>query len=632
MISLKPDAVAPGEMGTSVRKILFARLILYSLAIGAVVILADFVVELRDSVTEQATADIRAEAAVFTQDVRNLVAATIDDVSSVGALFESSALVSEQEFFRFVSRSNLLRGQQKVHSIMVMPLIDGEHLPKFLAALDARKDVRATMGYEDSLIEIVEGRDLYAPAIYVESMADRSELLGYDLATSPERMQVARSALLAFQPHMTPPTQIRPDAEGTPESIMIIGAVKSEGNIGMRNYLPEDAERSLLIAAIFTPKIVIAEMMRLHGKTRFTLRITDQTDEQIHPVFETATPFDPATRVQEEKIVLGNRVWVLEYGVLGLMMSNRAIDRFIVLGLIGAIAILALAIALDRLLRIRGHLEQTVHERTLELEDANEALTEAAQKASAESEAKSMFLAHMSHELRTPLNAVIGYGQMLQSEIYGRLGDDRYKDYAKTIVDAGSIQLSLVEDLLALSALESEGRNLRKTDIDLDSLIQRCVDLVQTKADQENITVTVETQAGGATLSSDERAVQQILTNLLSNAVKYTDPGGAVVLRVEKDRASRTIITVEDTGIGIPEEQLDKVLQPFNRAHEDSYKTHEGVGLGLSIVRGLVDACGAEIQISSTPDVGTTVRVTFPAISKLAGRPGKTGTVETQAL
>lgn len=603
------------------KKILFARLALFGVAVGAVVILFDFATELRDSVLEQARADIRAEASVFTHDVRNLVSAMIDDVSSVSAFFESSDLITEQEFSRFVSRSNLVNGRHPLHSVAVMPLVKAENFAKFTAAVDARKFVRETIGYGETKINFVEGRKLYAPTIYVESIEDRDVMLGHDIASDPETMKVARAAMLGYQPLMTSPSKVIQGFEYNKQSVMIIGSVKTQGNLGLRYYLPEEAERSLLIAAVFSPETAIERLLLSHDKSRFTLRVTDQTDKDPFLLFESRERFDPANLLQQEKVVLGNRVWVFDYGNPAIMMPDRDFDRFIVLGLVGAIAILALALALDRLIRSRGQLEQIVHTRTMELEHVNKALVRAVDKASAESEAKSMFLAHMSHELRTPLNAVIGYGQMLQSEIYGKLGDDRYRDYAQTIVDAGSIQLALVEDLLALSALESDGRNLKKTDIDLDALIQRCVDLIQTKADQDNITLTVESELSGATLSSDERAVQQILTNLLSNAVKYTESGGSVTLRVEKDTASRTIMTVEDTGIGIPEDQIEKVLQPFNRAHDDSYKTREGVGLGLSIVRGLIDACGAEIQISSTPDVGTTVRVTFPAISKLAEAP-----------
>ena len=137
-----------------------------------------------------------------------------------------------------------------------------------------------------------------------------------------------------------------------------------------------------------------------------------------------------------------------------------------------------------------------------------------------------MFLAHMSHELRTPLNAVIGYGQMLEAEIFGKIGDERYVDYAKTIVDAGNIQLSLVEDLLALTALDSDGRDLAKSDIEIKALANRCLDLVRTKADEKSITLKLNSSLRDEILSSDERAVQQILTNLLSNAVKFTEEGG----------------------------------------------------------------------------------------------------------
>ena len=599
------------------RKIVLARVVLYAVAIGAVIILFDFVVELRRSAEEQQMTDLRAETTVFTQDVKRIISTTIDNVSSVGAFFESSDVVNEQEFSRFVIRSNLLTGQNHVRSIAVMPLIKSDNLSKFITALDARQDVRATVGYGSTEIKLVDGRDLYAPSIYVESAEGRDEMLGYDLASDPERMRIARASLLAFQPHMTTPTRLVLDGDKNRLGVMIIGAVKSAGNLGLRNYLPTQADRSLLIVASISPDIVINGLIRAHGATRFTLRVSDQTDDVEKTIFETPIRFDTTTKVQQTKVVLGNRVWVFDYGYPGLVMRNPVVDRFMFLGLIGAVAILALAVALDRLLRIRGRLEQDVRDRTMELENVNTALLETAQKASAESEAKSMFLAHMSHELRTPLNAVIGYGQMLQAEIFGKIGDERYLDYAKTIVDAGTIQLSLVEDLLALSALESDGRDLTKSDIDIKALANRCLDLVRTTADEKSITLRLNTVVGDAILSSDERAVQQILTNLLSNAVKFTGEGGHVSVNIDQNQNGQTIIAIEDDGIGIPEGQVDKVLQPFSRAHADPYHTHEGVGLGLSIVRGLAGACGATVRIKSTQGIGTRVTVRFPVISSL---------------
>jgi signal transduction histidine kinase len=602
------------------RNLRVARVALYAVAIGAVIILFDFFIELRESAKEQVMTDLRAETSVFTQDVLRAVSTTIDNVSSVGAFFESSDLVNEQEFSRFVTRSNLLRGNKHVQSISVMPIVYRDHLQSFLAAMDARKYVRATIGYGEIKIEEVQGREIYAPAVYVESVAGRDTILGYDLASDPIALNVARASIMAFQPHMTPPARVTlPNGEEVIQ-VKIIGGVKYGGDLGMRYYLPEGAERSLFITAIFRPDAAINDLLGTQVSPRFTVRVTDYTEDKPIHIFETEQEFTPATLVHQDQIVLGNRLWAFEYGYPGLATGNQVVDRFLILGFIGVAAIIALAVALDKLLHIRGRLEQDVHDRTRALESANAALIEAAQKASAESEAKSMFLAHMSHELRTPLNAVIGYGQMLQGEIFGKIGDERYVDYAKTIVDAGTIQLSLVEDLLALTALDSDGRDLSKSDIDINALVKRCIDLVQTKADEKSIKIRFESSAKSKVLSSDERAVQQILTNLLSNAVKYTPDEGKVTVHLDESKERETIVTVEDNGIGIPAEQVDKVLQPFSRAHEDPYQTHEGVGLGLSIVRGLCDACGAKVRLKSKQGVGTWVTVTFPLESPLSSQ------------
>ena len=189
--------------------------------------------------------------------------------------------------------------------------------------------------------------------------------------------------------------------------------------------------------------------------------------------------------------------------------EHRDSNAYIFLGAVGVLLILALTFALDRLIEGRGVLETQVNDRTEQLHSMNEMQTSVS-KASAESDAKSLFLAHlahMSHELRTLLNAVIGYAQMLKSQLYGDLGDKRYLEYAQTIEDDGNIQLQLIEDILALIALQGGTRELECKPVDLDAVAHKCVELVKQLSDENDLTLQIISMLGEEPFLGDERSI-----------------------------------------------------------------------------------------------------------------------------
>lgn len=587
---------------------------LYTVCIGAIVILSNFVIELMGSAEVRARGAFLSETAKFTREAKHAVSLIIDNVSSVGAFFESSQQVNEREFARYVIRSRLMSGFSHADTIYIMPLLNKDELPAFKAALDDRTQQRIESGYPLVDIQTVPGREMYAPAIYIESTHDRSPLLGYDLAADPVLLHTARSAMILSYPHMTAPL---PEMRGQTDDsvpVMIIGAVKSEGNLGLRPYKADEAERTLFIVARFMPSRALDHMLRaLPGTAKFALRVTDVTEETASLVFNSSGIVTDAEPSASERLVLGNRVWQFDYFPDPVTAANNPNSRFILLGTLGCLLTVALTIALDRLLKARGVLEKQVGERTEQLNTLNKALVESASRASAESDAKSLFLAHMSHELRTPLNAVIGYAQMLSSEIFGPLSDPRYVSYANTIEEAGKIQLQLVEDILALTALQADKRELARSPLDLNIVAEKCIGIVSTRAEEKQLRLSIQSLLGIQPFYGDERSIQQILLNLLSNAIKFTPPGGEIIIRLARDNRGSTSIVVEDNGIGIAPENLDKVLQPFSQANRNAYNAHEGVGLGLSIVNGLVEMNGGTIRLESELGKGTIVIVEFPA-------------------
>jgi signal transduction histidine kinase len=222
---------------------------------------------------------------------------------------------------------------------------------------------------------------------------------------------------------------------------------------------------------------------------------------------------------------------------------------------------------------------------------------------------KSAFLANMSHELRTPLNAVLGFSEVILAETFGKIGSERYTEYLQDIRASARHLLALINDLLDLSRIEAGAVKLNDTWIELSEALEESAGMFREACDRKGLTLRLEGPATAMTILADERALRQILINLLSNAVRHTPAGGEVVLGAQQVVEGRLDLFVADTGIGIPEADLERVLQPFEQVTRDQGRPQEGTGLGLSIVKQLVDLHGGELKLESTVGKGT--RVTF---------------------
>jgi len=227
--------------------------------------------------------------------------------------------------------------------------------------------------------------------------------------------------------------------------------------------------------------------------------------------------------------------------------------------------------------------------------------------------AKSEFLANMSHELRTPLNAIIGFSEAIQSEFLGPLGNDRYQEYVEDIRSSGNHLLQIINDLLDLSKIEAGKLELDEQRVDINALVESSIKIIRERADSGRVKTEISLASPAPCLWADERSCKQILFNLLSNAVKFTQPGGTITISTELLVDGRCVVRVRDTGIGIPDEDLEKILEPFTQVEASLVRNHEGTGLGLPLTKAIVELHGGEITVESTIDVGTTVSAYFPA-------------------
>jgi PAS domain S-box-containing protein len=233
--------------------------------------------------------------------------------------------------------------------------------------------------------------------------------------------------------------------------------------------------------------------------------------------------------------------------------------------------------------------------------------------------AKSEFLANMSHELRTPLNAIIGFSEAMQSEFLGPLGNERYHEYVEDIRSSGNHLLQIINDLLDLSKIEAGKLELDEHRVDINRLVESSIKIIRERADAGGIKTRVSLATPGPCLWADERSCKQVLFNLLSNAVKFTQAGGSITIATELLADGRFVVRVRDTGIGIPEEDLEKILEPFTQVEASLVRNHEGTGLGLPLTKAIVELHGGELVLDSMIDVGTTVSVYFPAERVLEG-------------
>lgn len=242
-------------------------------------------------------------------------------------------------------------------------------------------------------------------------------------------------------------------------------------------------------------------------------------------------------------------------------------------------------------------------------------------------EAKSRFLANVSHELRTPLNAIIGFSEMLTQDELLRLEAEKRREYAGLIRDSGEHLLNLVNSILDLSKIESGNFEITAEPFSLRPLLDHCVQMMGLKAEESGIRLTVSSPAMLPELVADKRACRQIMLNLLSNAIKFTKAGGTVTTDVRLE-GQTVAIAVADTGIGVSREDLERLGRPFFQARSAYDRPHEGTGLGLSVVKGLVELHGGRVDFASTPGVGTTVTVRLPVDCEAARAVPQGGVIE----
>ncbi|MDO8289773.1 MAG: ATP-binding protein [Parvibaculum sp.] len=234
------------------------------------------------------------------------------------------------------------------------------------------------------------------------------------------------------------------------------------------------------------------------------------------------------------------------------------------------------------------------------------------QRAEAASESKSQFLASMSHELRTPLNAIIGFADLMRLQLLGPMTPTRYHEYAQDIHGSGIHLLAMINELLDMAKIESGHFELHEDEVDLALLGNEVLRMMRQSIQIARVTLRIDIRAALPQIRADEQQVRRVLVNLLSNAIKFTPAGGVITLAAHENEAGGLEMSVSDTGIGIPADKLDKVLEPFEQIENSFTRTRAGTGLGLPLVKAMVEIHGGTLHISSELGRGTCVCVALP--------------------
>ncbi|MDA1327010.1 MAG: PAS domain-containing sensor histidine kinase [Proteobacteria bacterium] len=259
-----------------------------------------------------------------------------------------------------------------------------------------------------------------------------------------------------------------------------------------------------------------------------------------------------------------------------------------------------------------NELEANLEKSTAHYREITRQLHDAKETADTASQTKSEFLANMSHELRTPLNAIMGFSEVIKNEMFGHVAIPQYVEYARDIHASGSHLLDIINDILDLSKVEAGKFMLSEENVALEEVVFAVCNIIKGKADEKNLHIAPRLPGIMPRLYADKRALKQMMLNLLSNAVKFTPADGEVSISAKVEENGGVAIVISDSGIGISEDDMQKVLAPFGQVDSVLAREHEGTGLGVPLVKAMIELHGGTLTFDSAPGEGSVMTLRFP--------------------
>ncbi|MGF6172687.1 ATP-binding protein [Ensifer sp. 4252] len=322
-------------------------------------------------------------------------------------------------------------------------------------------------------------------------------------------------------------------------------------------------------------------------------------------------PFAALFAHESQKAVIDYLQGLSGYGVASVLNDGRE-----VIGREAAGGFLPLFMTIGRLSASNGYC--AVIRDITQWKRTEEELRNAKRAAETANAHKTEFLARVSHEIRTPLNAIIGFSDMMASEHFGPVGHPRYIEYAGDIGRSGRHVLDIVNDLLDISKIEAGEMDLDFGSVEINDAVSEAVSLVQPQANSQRVIIRTSLSTAVPSVVADSRSIKQIALNILANAIRFTPSGGQIVVSTSYEANGSVILRIRDTGVGMTRSELDQAMKPFRQVTTGGRKRGDGTGLGLPLTKAMAEANRAHFAITSAPNEGTLVEISFPSQRVLA--------------
>lgn len=537
-------------------------------------------------------------------------------LSSLIRLIEVNPDISREQFDHFTQLT--LAEQNDVTALSFNPLVLRQDRANFETRMTKLLDLSEFAIRERNVIgELVPASDssMHVPVIYISPLTENIKAVGYDIYSDPVRKQAIERSLNNMKGTVTAPIQLVQDHKNR-TGVLLMQPIMNREN---------SDDQQLGVQGFAVAVIKVDDMIRIALENRLNdllaLRVVDTESEHGQSLFfQTSnwTRSSPSNQYAwRSTIEVADRQWQLDMvPTAGYLKEHRPVFAWVV----GVISMFFAALLQVMLMAVSGRTElvqRKVREQTQFILEQKQQLEATSAKANAANLAKSRFLATMSHELRTPMNGILGVAKLIQLES----NNAKQKEQAEIILTSGEMLLTLLNDILDIAKIEAGKIELYAYQFSPQLMLTDIKRLYEAQAHHKKLTLETEWQGqADAVYICDVGRVRQILINLVSNALKFT-PNGHVKIMANATTSNAPGQTelrfeVQDTGIGITQDKLAQLFQPFSQL-DDSYKRrHAGSGLGLSIVKNMAELMGGKVGVESEPGLGSrfwfTVRVSHP--------------------